>query len=53
MTLAVLVINVFWLLPIAVCVVWWKLNGLLGLIVAYVPLIVLAARFRAGELEKT
>jgi Fuc2NAc and GlcNAc transferase len=51
-TLAVLVINVFWLLPIAVCVVWWKLNGLLGLIVAYVPLIVLAARFRAGELEK-
>lgn len=51
-TLSVVAINVFWLLPVAVCVVWWQLNGVLGLILAYFPLIVLAVRFHAGELEK-
>ncbi|MEX3772209.1 glycosyltransferase family 4 protein [Pseudomonas sp. MYb118] len=52
-TLSVVAINLLWLLPVAACVVWWQLNGLLGLIVAYIPLIVLAVRFHAGELEKT
>ncbi|AOE64669.1 glycosyltransferase family 4 protein [Pseudomonas corrugata] len=51
-TLAVAVINVFWLLPIAACVMLWSLDGALALVVAYIPLVLLAVRFHAGELEK-
>ncbi|WP_339504579.1 MraY family glycosyltransferase [Pseudomonas sp. RL_105y_Pfl2_101] len=51
-TLAVAAINVFWLLPLAACVVLWDLDGALALVVAYVPLVLLALRFHAGELEK-
>ena len=45
-------INVFWLLPVAVCV-GRGLDGALGLVMAYVPLVLLAVKFHAGELEKT
>ncbi|MBV4457381.1 glycosyltransferase family 4 protein [Pseudomonas sp. COR58] len=45
-------INLLWLLPIAVCVARFGLDGSLGLILAYAPLLVLAIRFHAGELEK-
>lgn len=51
-TLVVAAINVFWLLPLAACVVLWDLDGALALVVAYVPLVLLALRFHAGELEK-
>ena len=51
-TLGVVVINMVWLLPIALCVGVFGLNGLLGLVLAYVPLISLAIKFHAGELEK-
>ncbi|WP_214510796.1 MraY family glycosyltransferase [Pseudomonas brassicacearum] len=51
-TLAVTAINLFWLLPLAACVVLWNMDGALALILAYVPLLVLAVRFHAGELEK-
>ncbi|NUT79791.1 MraY family glycosyltransferase [Pseudomonas brassicacearum] len=51
-TLAVAVINLFWLLPLAACVVLWNLDGALALTIAYVPLVLLAIRFHAGELEK-
>lgn len=51
-TLGVLVINLVWLLPVALCVVVLGLDGLLGLIVAYIPLILLAIRYHAGDLEK-
>ncbi|WP_092144872.1 MULTISPECIES: glycosyltransferase family 4 protein [unclassified Pseudomonas] len=51
-TLAVAVINLFWLLPLAACVVLWNMDGALALIVAYVPLVLLAIKFHAGELEK-
>ncbi|TWC21859.1 Fuc2NAc and GlcNAc transferase [Pseudomonas sp. SJZ085] len=51
-TLAVAALNVFWLLPLAACVVLWDLDGALALIVAYAPLVLLAIKFRAGELEK-
>ncbi|MFQ6558116.1 glycosyltransferase family 4 protein [Pseudomonas sp. Lb2C1-1] len=51
-TLAVTAINLFWLLPLAACVVLWSMDGALALILAYVPLLVLAIRFHAGELEK-
>jgi Fuc2NAc and GlcNAc transferase len=51
-TAAVGAINVLWLLPIAVGVTGFGLNGSLGLILAYAPLLVLAIKFRAGELER-
>lgn len=51
-TLAVLAINVLWLFPIAVCVGLLGLDGMIGAVLAYVPLFVLAVRFHAGELEK-
>ncbi|MGF6285506.1 MraY family glycosyltransferase [Pseudomonas silensiensis] len=51
-TLGVVVINLVWLLPIALCVGVLGLDGLLGLVLAYVPLVLLAVRFHAGELEK-
>lgn len=49
-TLAIMAINIFWLLPVAVCV-GLGLDGVLGLLVAYVPLVLLAIKFHAGELE--
>lgn len=51
-TLSVLVINICWLIPIALCVALLGLNGVLGVAIAYVPLIVLAIKYNAGELEK-
>lgn len=50
-TIAVGVINLFWLLPVAVCVTHFGLDGALGVILAYAPLIALAVKFRAGDLE--
>ncbi|TFY92301.1 glycosyl transferase [Pseudomonas nabeulensis] len=50
-TLGVAAINLFWLLPISIFV-GFGLDGLLGLILAYSPLVFLAIKFRAGELEK-
>ncbi len=42
-------INIFWLLPIAIWVFLNPTNGLLGLLVAYLPLIFLAHYFKAGR----
>jgi Fuc2NAc and GlcNAc transferase len=50
-TIAVAAINMFWLLPIAVAVARFGLDGCLGLIVAYAPLLVLAIGFGAGKRE--
>lgn len=50
-TIAVGVINMFWLLPIALCVTHLGLDGALGVVLAYAPLLALAIKFRAGELE--
>jgi Fuc2NAc and GlcNAc transferase len=50
-TLSVGLINIFWLLPIAVCVVFYNLDGAWALVLAYVPLILLAMRYQAGQLE--
>ncbi|CRM19977.1 MULTISPECIES: MraY family glycosyltransferase [Pseudomonas] len=52
-TLAVLAINLLWLIPIALSVALLGLNGLAGLVIAYIPLVLLAIKYRAGELEKT
>ena len=50
-TVAVAALNVCWLLPVAYCVARLGLDGALGVVLAYIPLIVLAVRFRAGDLE--
>lgn len=50
-TLAVAVVNAVWLLPIAVCVGLGLVDGMVALLVAYLPLIALAVRFRAGSDE--
>lgn len=51
-TLAVLLINLVWLLPLALAVGLGYLDGLLGVLIAYVPLLLLAIQFKAGQLEK-
>ena len=50
-TLAVGAINLLWLLPIALWVGVGGLDGLLGVGIAYLPLVWLAVKYRAGELE--
>jgi Fuc2NAc and GlcNAc transferase len=50
-TASVCILNLFWLLPIALWVVLGG-NALLGLILAYTPLLILVVKFRAGELEE-
>lgn len=50
-TLAVGAINLCWLLPMALWVGLGGMDGMLGVLIAYAPLVVLAARFRAGALE--
>ena len=46
-TLTVAAINVFWLLPWALAIAAGFVAGVVGLVVAYVPLAVLAFRFRS------
>jgi Fuc2NAc and GlcNAc transferase len=48
-TLAIGAINVFWLLPVASLVALKKMDGVLGLAVAYAPLLWLALYFKAGD----
>lgn len=50
-TLAVLAINVFWLFPWALLVALDYVDGTLGVIVAFLPLLVLVIKFKAGERE--
>lgn len=51
-TMGVMIVNLVWLLPIALWVGVYGLDGFVGLLLAYVPLIFLAVRFKAGALEK-
>ena len=44
-------INLLWLLPVALIVGIGWLDGVFGLIIAYLPLILLAFRFKAGAKE--
>ena len=50
-TLAVLMINLFWLAPWAVAVGYDAIDGAVATLIAYLPVIVLAWYFHAGELE--
>ena len=51
-TLVVAGINLLWLLPVALWVGLGGVDGLLGLMVAYLPLLGLAVKYHAGELEQ-
>jgi Fuc2NAc and GlcNAc transferase len=48
-TMTILVVNVVWLWPLACFVGLKKLDGLMGLLIAYTPLIILAIVCRAGK----
>ncbi len=50
-TMAVAALNLVWLLPLAMLVAVGWLDGLLGVLIAYAPLVVLAWRFDAGRAE--
>lgn len=50
-TLAVLLINSLWLAPIAVMIVLGQLDGVSGLVIAYLPLAFLAYHLNAGVPE--
>jgi Fuc2NAc and GlcNAc transferase len=50
-TLATGIINIGWLLPVAFLVIDERLEGIVGLLVAYLPLVLLAFRFQVGEKE--
>ncbi len=50
-TVAVLVLNLAWLMPIALWVGLGDLDGVLGLILAYLPLLMLAVKYKAGKRE--
>ncbi|WP_448632324.1 MULTISPECIES: MraY family glycosyltransferase [Pseudomonas fluorescens group] len=52
-TLTVGALNLLWLLPMAFLVVEGVVQGVVGVLVAYVPLILLALKFRAGLAEGT
>lgn len=47
-TLSVLAVNVLWLLPIALMVGLERLDGALGLLIAYAPLVWIVTRLKAG-----
>ena len=49
MTLAVGAINLLWLLPIAVAVAVGWLDGVMGVVISYAPLLWLAFHFKAGD----
>jgi len=50
-TLFVGAVNLFWLLPLAVSIGLGLLNGMLGLVLAYLPLLLTAIKFNAGGAE--
>ncbi len=48
-SLAVGLINLLWLLPLALAVTTRRLDGLAGTLIAYAPLVWLAYRYKAGD----
>lgn len=50
-TLAVVAINLLWLLPVAACVMLFDMDGFTGVLIAYVPLLGLALAYNAGGRE--
>ena len=50
-TIGIGLINLFWLLPLAMLVTTEYLSGVVGLTIAYIPLIILEIKYRAGETD--
>ena len=50
-TLTVLMINMLWLFPWAILVGLEYVNGLVGLLIAYAPLVIIAVQFKAGKTD--
>lgn len=50
-SLTVAVINLVWLLPLALAVALFGLDAGLGTVIAYLPLVFLAVKYRAGQRE--
>ncbi|MDH0646288.1 glycosyltransferase family 4 protein [Pseudomonas sp. GD03858] len=50
-TLAVALLTMCWLLPVAACVMLFGIDGFVGLLIAYVPLAGLAVAYNAGGVE--
>ena len=48
-SVAFVIVTVLWLLPIAVAVASGRLDGLVGVLVSYVPLVWLAWHYKAGD----
>jgi Fuc2NAc and GlcNAc transferase len=48
-SVAFLAVTALWLFPLSVAVALGRLDGLAGVVVAYLPLIVLAFRYKAGD----
>lgn len=48
-TVAVSLINIFWLLPVALPVALGRLDGIFGALISYTPLVVLAVWLQAGS----
>lgn len=48
-TLGVLAINLFWLLPMAVAVGFDLIEGSIGVLITYLPLIILTLKFKSGK----
>ncbi|AIL60624.1 MraY family glycosyltransferase [Pseudomonas alkylphenolica] len=51
-TIAVTIINLFWLAPLALAVAMGKLDGGVGVLIAYLPLLLIALKFNAGKPEQ-
>ena len=51
-TISVLLINILWLAPWAVSVALNLIDGALAMLLAYIPLLFLAWKYHAGELER-
>ncbi|WP_131753281.1 MraY family glycosyltransferase [Legionella jordanis] len=50
-TLAVLIINLFWLLPLASLAALNHMDGCLAVLLAYIPIVMLALKFKAGKAQ--
>ena len=48
-TTSVIAVNLFWLCPIAYMVSQRQLGGITGVIIAYLPLLILVVKFNAGQ----
>ena len=48
-SVAFVVITMLWLFPLAVAVALRRLDGLVGVTIAYLPLVLLALRYKAGD----